>query len=382
MIRVILLIVAVFLVGCIERFRPNIEFEMDQIVIEGHIANNNEKQTIRISYSVDMRNPVFRPVQNCEVSVSDNKGNAYFFEEEDPGTYGFMFHPDDLDDYLKYKLQVVLPNGEIYVSEEETLFKADKIDSLFYAKREQVILDPNDDGGGVQVYLNYDKETMSPGFFKYEIEETWEFYTPMEVEFMFDDLGFRPAPGESKRNRHCWKTASLKDIYLLSTSGLKDSVITSYPLHFISYVTEKVKHKYSAHVTQLKISEEAYYYFEKLEKQSLGASSLYDVQPFPLVGNIYNMNNPEERAFGYFYVGSSSSRRMFIKDSNYKDEADPSCTLLTIFSFAYFDPADYPIYIKRLDPPVPDATWGWARRGCFDCVEAGGYLTKPDYWDE
>ncbi|MBI9054834.1 MAG: DUF4249 domain-containing protein [Bacteroidales bacterium] len=90
---------------------------------------------------------------------------------------------------------------------------------------------------------------------------------------------------------------------------------TQRKLHFVDNNSRRLNIRYSTLVRQYMINEEAYLFWNNIENQISLDNVLYASQPYNVEGNVYNKNNPNEKIFGYFTVGSVQQKRIFVDRS-------------------------------------------------------------------
>lgn len=64
-------------------------------------------------------------------------------------------------------------------------------------------------------------------------------------------------------------------------------------------------------VRQLSVSRETFEYWSRVKSVLNNQGSLFDIPPAPILGNIRNVEDPEERVLGYFEVAKVSISRIF-----------------------------------------------------------------------
>jgi hypothetical protein len=174
---------------------------------------------------------------------------------------------------------------------------------------------------------------------------------------------------------YCWKTRKVPEFFTGSTINIGGERLINEPIHFVNTETKRLQVRYSLLVKQYSISAEAYYYWKELQEQIEGDDFLISSQPYQITGNLVSEEHSDERALGYFTVGSVQKKRYFFDKPDTEFHyatciANPDLTAL-----AYLPPSQYPVYIT-----VTDEGFAMASNYCFDCTLWGGSLGKPDYW--
>jgi len=116
----------------------------------------------------------------------------------------------------------------------------------------------------------------------------------------------------------------------------------------------------------------------KENTESLG--TLFDPIPSSFQGNIHSSSSPQEIVLGYFSVGATKKKRIFI---NYHEVMDlfkfnRACTYDSI-GFKDLDKLER---YERLLQTIGDPPSGYAKTidQCADCTLYGTNI-KPDYWE-
>jgi len=372
---IILSIITLTIGGCITQFIPETDEDQDLLVVEGLITDQPEVNTIKISRSLPLglKNTA-KPVKGCIVSIIDDLGRSFALTEKVTGTY--VTDPAKFRGVIgrKYRLKVFLNNRSIYNYTYESLPMELKpvppIDTLYF---EKTVIRPKVDGiqgiDGCQIYVETHDPSATTHFYRWDINETWEFRLPYS----------KPV------NHTCWITTNGSAINVKSTAILAEDKIKRYPLHFIASETDRLKVKYSILVNQYSLNEDEFDYWEKLQNITEEVGSLYDITPAAVPSNIYCIDNPAEKVLGYFSVSSKTSRRLFIKDYfagiiNLYNE----CISDTIYGGQPIPGLNSSIWVLEDYPPPansPPYKVVTSTRGCADCT-VRGTVTEPAFWND
>ena len=139
--------------------------------------------------------------------------------------------------------------------------------------------------------------------------------------------------------------------------------------------------KYSILVKAFALSREAYDFNRQLEEMSEIGGDLFTPDPGALPSNVVCESNPEKKAMGMVLAGTVCSKRTFFTSTYYIQRA-PVADFVDVAS------ADYEYYYNELNyRPIQKVSGdngyfnGWGPHRCINCVEAGGTLEKPDFWE-
>lgn len=357
--------------SCISQFVPQTTGDRELLVVEGLITDKPEAYTIKLSrpFHLGISN-VARPISGCDVSISDDMGQLFSFNETTPGTY--ISDPTKFQGIIgrTYTLHIRtnLTNNILnYESFPVEIKPVPPIDSLYY---EKVTFQEGPDGSvsqeGCQIFLDTHDPKNECKFFRWEYSETWQFRLPYSVP-----------------NRVCWLSNNSDVVNIKNTSVISEDRVTKYPLTLVSNVTDRLRERYSLLVNQYSLNEDEYLYWEKLQNISEQVGGLYDIVPSAIPSNIYCLEDPTQKVLGYFSVSACSSKRIFIKDhfaGVFTPYSDKTCISDTIFGngpIAYLNTFVWVI----IDHPLPPPTYRVLTRtkGCYDCTVRGTNI-QPDFW--
>jgi hypothetical protein len=370
-------VLALLVSSCIEPFHAEIDDEPKLISIEGSLIKGSPRQRVVVSRTTSLSNPRFNPVQNCIVRVVGEDNKVFTYEEHSDGVYSLIIPDDELIPGRKYKLHILTPDGDEYESESVVLQKGVEIDSLYYNIEERVESYTGNELNGLQFYADIEASDSVSRFFRWKIEETYEYTSAGPIDFYYYDLTFDPViPDDIWGLYRCWLTEEIQGIFLSSTINLASNEKKRIPLHYVSTETDRLKIQYSLLLHQYPVDEDAYNYFVQNKTATEGSGELYTRQPQQPLTNIFNVNNPDERVLGYFWLSSRSSKRIIIKRPDglmVRNHFYPTQP----FSMEDHGTGPFPLYIM-LDEASGTRITGSPY--CFDCRRRGGTTTRPDYW--
>ena len=305
-----LLVLTTLLVhSCIEPYDFEAETFEDALVVEANLTDELMHQEVLLtrSFMVGEDTPVKQ--SGADVRITDDNGNEFLFREMEPGRYV------SLEEFgavagRDYRLHIVTA-GKEYESDPTALQESTAMDNL-YARRTTYM---GDDGIALQVD-NY-KSPDAARYYRYKYEETYKIISRYSHNY---DLTF--INGEfvevlkTKEETTCYNTVASNDIILAATTSLQENNLEGLLVRFIETGNPISSRRYTILVKQYAISAEAFAYYETLKKLAGSDNVFSQNQPGFVVGNIYNVNDPEEKVVGMFNVSSVSSRRIYF---NYED---------------------------------------------------------------
>lgn len=377
--------VLLLLPACVDRYYPGEdEIITGTLVINAQISNIPGMQTIQISRSVGLVYPEFNPESSCVVELEKLDGEQVSFSESTAGYYSADVPPGFMEYGDQYMLRVITSNGNIYLSDYSTLKHPTAIDRIYYELESNPTADPDVYVEGIRFYIDFQVDTDSSEYMRWEMLETYEFRNPDYDGFIYSfDRVLRPLP-DSLDDRQCWITGHVNAIYTLDASNISSSSYTHMPLHFVTNETQRLSYGYSLLVSQYAMDEASFRYWDELKKNSYAQSGLYDRLPSLTPSNISNADDPDEKILGFFGVSGVTEMRIFVKEVEGMSKYDVQFCypLPEIPRLRYLMTADLPVYISTaIDPETGITHRGETFQECLDCrVRKGSSGDPPDFW--
>ncbi len=371
---VLALITGLFSVNsCTYPYNPPIDEFQNLLVIDGHIVKGEKVQVITISRSTPYDDPAQLPVSGCLVNVTDNTGKNFRFTETVKGAYTAAIPDDQLKFNNSYQLFITTPDNENYESTQELLLSGNPIDSVYYAE------EPGQTAAtgrmeGIQFYTDLKAPEGNTRYFRWVMEETWEYHRKYPIEVRYDGTKKITLPRNSDTLVVCYLTMPVTGFFSTSTSNLTVNEKKRIPLNYVSSQSNRLEYRYSLLVRQYSLSETAFKYFNTKKTETQESGGLYQSQPGQSFSNVVNADNPDDKVLGYFWASSVSEKRIFAQPP-FKFSVSPYCFAEQIDwsnPIAYKGSKFYIFTLAGSDYTAPDV--------CFDCTKGGGKLKKPDFW--
>ena len=377
----IILLILFGLFGCIEPFQLPISNQASRkYIVSGQLTDQEGYQYVTVSLASRIDNPQYIPLNDCIITILDDEDNSYPLEEYEEGKYRVWMGAEYLKQGTSYQLNILTPAGVEIVSDFDEMPSCPEVDSIYYKKEDILTNDPDKPLQGIQFYIDVDVSDTENNYYRWKIEETWEYHTVYPIEWYYDGQFHQVYPPDYSRNV-CWSTTEIENIYTLTVENIGDNTYTGLPLHFVDNHTSRLAYGYSILVKQFALNEAAYVYWDQMRLNSSSEASLYEKQPISIKGNLNSPTNPEVQILGFFGVTSMKSKRIFVK--NVPDlEMDyskfcPAPAELDKLGWGSYGKEDYPIYFL-LEKGVP----GILIWQCVDCLVLGGINVKPDFWPD
>lgn len=381
LIRLLLCLLTAFAVGaCVYDFHPDWQGQAGFVAIEGDILVGDTSR-FEVRFSTDLEDPKNSDAPLSYVlRVEAGDGTVYLLQDSIVD-----LTMASLTQEYRLVVEVQSPFRRTYASAWAPVLVSPPIDSLSYAiNAERTALD-----------INVSTHSDAPvGYYRWSASETWEYHSTYYTEYFF-------APAETVyRGRvierdslieyeegdnlyFCWNSDSRSDIMLGTTVELKEDRLVDHCLYSFSNTDRKVSVVYFVELSQIRLTEEAYRFWETVRNNSTNVGGLFSPEPSEMRGNIVNVDDPDELVLGYVSVSTCTRKKMFVDnyDTRFSNWRGPSYGLVE------------PI------PDIPDEWrkyYGWKYRygwlkgetgqtvwapiECIDCRASGGTKERPWWW--
>jgi hypothetical protein len=365
----------IILTSCIDPYSPPVlDQEAAALVIDGFI-NMNGESTIRLSRSqniYDTNAPLTET--GALITLEDEDGTKIFLTEAEAGKYVL---PQQVFASKNYRLNILTKDSKEYQSDFEPGLVSPPIDSLTWNLTDNL---------GVQINVNTHDFEKSKGFYRWTFEETWLYTSEYESAFIYN-YNSHTVELRSDNIYQCYRSARSTDILIESTVRLKTNTISNFPITYIPNNFERLRYQYSILTTQHSISEEAFSYWQQLKKTTEDLGTLFGPLPSQITGNFQCISNPDEPVVGYFAIGTTTSKRIFISANQLSGsphyitpyENCESFELLNANISNFSGP-----YLLAGGIPNPNGPnilgYYYSTPNCVDCRLSGGTNVKPDFW--
>ena len=406
-LKLIIALAFVFIFNtCIDPYNPNLSGYTSLLVVDGLITDANTSYTVRLSRTFQDQNSTPPPVSDATVFITDDAGNNCNLINEGSGVYKTDSTQFSGVPGRTYVLHIKTSDGSEYESDACLMNPVPDIDSIYFAKDQQLVNNGTLSQDGISIYLD-SKEGDNNQYYRWVYEETWKFKVPSPKKFNYiktddpDNPIFMPITDVKE---FCWKNGQSDEILIRSVSEGQSKKISKQPVIFIATgESDRLLLQYSILVKQYSVSKNEFDFWNNLKQINEIGGDIFAKQPYTVLSNIKNINNPKERVLGYFQVSAVSQQRKYIL---YRDVA--------LMGLPFYS---YPCNTLKLDlsylPPgclnCPPPTWDdlywhlsialdytftepiyynvadgllylvFTRPECANC-ELTGTSKKPDFW--
>jgi Domain of unknown function (DUF4249) len=397
----VVLITVFLFCTCIDPYTPKLKGYDSLLVVDGLITDANTSYTVRLSRTFQNQNTSPVMVSGATVFITDDNGNNQNLNENGTGLYqtdslGFTGMVG-----RTYTLHITTKEGTEYVSDPCPMQSVPDIDSIYFAKDQELVNNSTQIQEGISIYLD-SKAGDNNHYYRWAYEETWEFKVPYPKRFNFNVADSSITPVADVKE-YCWKSTKSDEILIYSTYSGQTGAVKKEPINFIATgQSDRLNIEYSILVNQYSVSQTEYDFWNNLKQVGESGQDIFASQPYPVISNIHNVNNQAEKVLGYFQVSAVKQKR---KNISFNDIAglnlpyfNYSCDLVTKSKFDYVggpgEPppswkflyslfcitSDYyfvaPVYYSGMDSLVQ---MEFTRPLCADC-ELSGTHSKPNFW--
>jgi hypothetical protein len=223
-----------------------------------------------------------------------------------------------------YVLTVHMPDGRMYQSQPEQLLPVPLLEEL---KAEFVDVADRSRPSGYRVLVDTQDPVEMANYYRWSAYG----YVRRESEGL-------PRLGGGVCCKSCWLLISNNDVNIFSDANINGNRIQN---RFALFSPFYIRGKQYVEVSQYSLTREAYQFWKLLDEQQTRTGSLFDPQPAPIEGNIYNAENNHELALGYFGASAISRKRLIISGDTvtmfpgYVEEFIPFGPMDCRFAFPY-----------------------------------------------
>ena len=381
----VVLLTPLLICSCTERIpiTGNSENFKPALVVEGTITNEDGPQEIIISQSSSPEAPQFIPVSGCTVYVEDEEGNQFYFTESsnEPGHYFGTINGYYIIIGERYRLGLINSEGKMYQSKYEELTACPDVGTVSWNVISKPTSDPEVTEDGVQFYVDLDADDSYGRYFRWRMEETYEYHSSFPIIRYLDEYNIMHTQYADYTYYVCYKTERTGAIAVLSTEGFRENKYNQFPILFVNDHTQRLMYGYSLLVKQYSMTKSAYQFWENLRKNNQEKTNFFGRQPANVKGNIYNVNDTSEVVLGYFGVSSVTKKRIFVdgvKELSF-DEVSRCRVMVPVPGIPLPD-EPRPLYFGPTIDQNGSTVWGYADTDCFICTLLGGTTEKPSFW--
>jgi len=378
-------VLSYFLASCISVFEPvGVEHRAGILVVEGMITETGT--TIQLSRTVQTGEKLtvinFEDLNRAIIHVIDESNNVIAIAErqiEDgvstPGAYivndSFSFIPG-----MKYALDIQF-DGKHYRSAYVSPVHTPAIDEVSWKL--------NDDHS-IDIFVSTHDPENKTNYYRWSFEEDWEIRASLLTYYRYDPETDEVIYLDLNRDSryYCWASDHSKSLLLASSVKYTDVTIKNYKIHSFQPGNSRYSYLYSILVRQYGLEEEAWLYFDNLQRNMDESSSIFAPQPSEKTGNIQCLSDPDETVIGYITASEVATCRLYIpmaelQFNNLEDQYN--CSELDIDLLREIRPKGPAYAFLFMNLGIINVNpYDFRSIECLDCTRRGGIKTKPAFW--
>ena len=294
------------LLSCKKPYNPQIISSPNSyLVVEGVINTSVDSTVIKISRTFNLNSKITtKPELGATVTVEGE--NEYVTYLADIYGNGHYFTYDiNLPLSQRYRLRIVTSTGDQYLSDYLVVKPTPPIDSIGYSVT----------NGILNLYVDSHDATNGTRLYRWDYEETWKFHSKYQSNYVLDPNTNTIVPRNTYASvYYCFGNAVSSNVLLTSTQKLSQDVVYQSILAHIPLNSEKLESEYSVLVKQYAMTQDAFAFYQNIQKNTEQLGSIFDVQPTQFTnGNIHNIVKPNEPVVGYVTMTNVQTKRIFIQ---------------------------------------------------------------------
>jgi hypothetical protein len=328
-IILIILISCSMLVSCYKPYNANIDANKKILVVDGLITNENTSYQIRLSYALPFDSSgTGLPANASSVSITDDEGNYYAFNEMGNGYYmsdSFQFRGKPGSTYT---LHINTVDGERYESDPQQLYSSVNNDSVYAEFGYQEVLNKITGSKvlshGANILTDIKTGTQTLPHFR--------FTTNLVTQY----INVICTPFASCNDHYCWQTENA-NLNINLTGGEYPTNSDSENKHVLCFIDDNLYCYsliyYRAFIINSRViysdryvlNDEAYLYYKKIDELLRSEGKIFDPVAAQINGNIKCITHPENKVFGFFEA-STVSHSSYKVDFRNLNNTQPSIT--------------------------------------------------------
>jgi len=312
----------------------------NELVIYGKLTDTKGPYEISIGRATSINQPSL-PINGALVRVIDQDGNLETAAGQGDGSYRFSGTQICGVPGNSYYAEIILEDGTTYRSIPETMPHSNARDSAYAGVvREEKL---SDAGVPVErIFIKVWADTQlsasnTPIYLKWDVHQVYAQLTA--------PLPAAKYPFYSQISCFFLELTEPQKLHLFSSTELQIDFISEQELG-TSEIDLRFFNRHYFNVVQSSITFEAHRYWKQIDQVSNRSGSIFDTPPAKVLGNFYNVNDPNEEVLGYFEVAKMDTSRTFITRQNIPFLLEDPCPALEPlvwngFGFQDFDTLQY-----------------------------------------
>ncbi|MFY0628095.1 MAG: DUF4249 domain-containing protein [Reichenbachiella sp.] len=326
----IFVILQMTLLGCIDIIDFEINEKSNQLVVIGEITTLPGPYEVKLSKATDFDTPSYERnniITDAEVFITVNDGQMEKLTHRQNGSYFTGIDGIKGEIGKTYSLTIITKDKAIYQSTSELIVESPSIDSIYfeYEVGAEFINDVQVPQRHVNIYIDTSDDPSTNNYYSWSWLGTYKFLSYPELFVINRTIVPLPCSYDGCSCCLCWVTSneqnelSIKNDQFNNGNNIYGQLVGQIPI-----TGRHVQFKYYIKVFQRTLSKKAYDFWSLVKDQQT-SNSLAATPPAQIIGNIKNINDPEEIIWGYFSASDLKNKTTFfsIKDfPNYEPIAN------------------------------------------------------------
>ena len=279
----IVVLALIVLYGCEKKIELDVPLKDVRLIVDGLITDQDTAYYVKLSrtskYNFTFDSAKVEWESGARVIIADNAGNKDTLDEIASGIY----RSDPLR--IKglagrfYNIDIVTKAGAHFQSEPEGMIQVPPIEAIYFDRNSDDRPAFTSRAYRYTVYLDWHDPAAVANYYLHDISYYWgnSWHDEIGYSSIFTDKFFN---GQHMKG---WE----------ATSGYGESLF---------YIR----------INRYSLSKKAYLFWNLANDQTENSDDGSSNTSVPLIGNVYNADNPDEYALGYFLVSAKSSAAVYI----------------------------------------------------------------------
>ncbi|MDX8338818.1 DUF4249 domain-containing protein [Draconibacterium sp. IB214405] len=304
----------ILLTGCEDIYRPDIDEVDNVLVADARISADNDLNYVYLYESVGYyENASSGPaVTDATVSLIDNDGFEYQLPHYSHGQYVLNL---DINPDKQYHLKIEY-NGDVYESEYEQVPQKPSMDTVYGEEETLVQLEGGENDvdnvkevKGVRLYTDISSNEEMP-YYRFTTHYI------LQYSYSVPGEGLIPMPDYYYGWKHVYPQSESFNI-ASPPEYSASKAIKKHPLFFVQNSRkDSVGHIFEGWIVilyQHAITENAYGYYDDLNKQLAGEGKIFDPLYVQARSNMECTTNSDQIILGNFEISSSNETRYYVR---------------------------------------------------------------------
>lgn len=325
--RVIIYFLFLFLMACVDPLNVKLTNVERRLVVDGLITNLPGPYQVKLFYYTNELDAFgrsqFEPVTLAQVSIFDDQQNKYNLTEKGSGIYETDANELTGEIGRSYYLSIITKTGVQYQSSSQRISDAGEITDLYFEFEER---DKPKFEDIFNVYINSTGVLNKENLFRWRWTTIHKTVARPELHMEPIPRGERPAPEPCSGYIYngqlvkvgdctcciCWSYNYSDGAFVSQNDYVSEIQFNKQYLGMIPITSMHFYERYYIEVQQLSLSEEAYDFWNLVEKQQKGSTDIFQPNAIKIRGNIKGITDPGEEVLGFFGASGVASRSVYI----------------------------------------------------------------------